>query len=70
VNGRTETWDLVGNTVVREHGEKTSAHALTRGELVWVGGPVISGAKDARLIVIHPPAASSTARPAQSASGS
>ena len=70
VDGRTETWDLVGSTVIREHGKKTSAHALTRGEPVWVGGPVISGANDARLIVIHPPTASSTAGPAQSASGS
>ena len=25
VNGITETWQLVGNTVVREHGKKTSA---------------------------------------------
>jgi hypothetical protein len=70
VNGLTETWHLVGSTVVREHGKKTAASALTSGEPVWVGGPVLSGARDARLIVIRPPAVSSTAKPAPSASGS
>ena len=70
VNGLTETWQLVGDTVVREHGQKTSSNALTSGEPVWVGGPVISGASDARLIVIRPPSAPKTATPAPSASGS
>jgi hypothetical protein len=68
VNGLTETWHLVSNTVVREHGNKTSASALTSGEPVWVGGPVLSGARDARLIVIRPPAAPSSAKPAPAAS--
>jgi hypothetical protein len=68
VNGLTEAWHLVGNTVVREHGGKTSASALTRGEPIWVGGPVLSGARDARLIVIRPPAASSSSKPAPAAS--
>jgi hypothetical protein len=68
VNGLTEAWHLVGSTVVREHGKKISASALTRGEPVWVGGPVLHGAKDARLIVIRPPAASSSAKPAPAAS--
>jgi len=70
MNGLTETWQLVGSTVVREHGQKTSTSALTSGDPVWVGGPVISGARDARLIVIRPPAAPATATPAPSASGS
>jgi hypothetical protein len=70
VDGTTWTWDLVSNTVVREHGQKTSASALASGEPVWVGGPVVSGAKDARLIVIRPPSAPTTATPAPSASGS
>jgi hypothetical protein len=70
VTGITEAWHLVGNTVVREHGQKTSRGALTSGEPVWVGGPVISGARDARLIVIRPPSAPKTASPAPSASGS
>jgi hypothetical protein len=68
VNGLTETWHLVSNTVVREHGKKSSASALTSGEPVWVGGPVLSGARDARLIVIRPPAAPSSAKPAPAAS--
>ena len=70
VNGVVETWHLVGNTVVREHGKKTSRSALTSGDPVWVGGPVLSGADDARLIVIRPPSAPKTASPAPSASGS
>jgi hypothetical protein len=70
VDGTTWTWDLVSNTVIREDGKKTANSALTSGEPVWVGGPVVSGAKNARLIVIRPPSAPSTATPAPSASGS
>jgi hypothetical protein len=58
-DGTTWTWDLVSSTVVRESGQKTTTGALTAGEPVWVGGPVVSGAKDARLIVIRPPSGSS-----------
>ena len=54
-DGTTWTWDLVSNTVVRENGAKTQRSALATGQPVWVGGPVVSGAKDARLIVIRPP---------------
>jgi hypothetical protein len=75
VDGTTWSWNLVSNTVVREHGTKTSTSALASGEPVWLGGPVVSGAKDARLVVIRPPSppttgAPSTATPAPSASGS
>jgi hypothetical protein len=70
VTGITEIWHLVGNTVVREHGMKAARSALTSGEPVWVGGPVIHGARDARLIVIRPPSAPKAATPAPSASGS
>ena len=70
VDGTTWSWNLVSNTVVREHGAKTSTSALASGEPVWLGGPVVSGAKNARLVVIRPPAAPSTATPAPSASGS
>ena len=45
----------MSNTVVRENGSKTSQSALAVGEPVWVGGPVLSGVKDARLVVIRPP---------------
>ena len=58
-DGTTWTWDLVSSTVVRESGQKTTTSALTTGEPVWVGGPVVSGARDARLIVIRPPSGSS-----------
>ncbi|HUY51637.1 MAG TPA: hypothetical protein VMV92_39035 [Streptosporangiaceae bacterium] len=74
-DGTTWTWDLVSSTVVREHGAKTQRSALSAGQPVWVGGPVVSGAKDARLIVIRPPAgaaasSSPSASPAPSAPGS
>jgi hypothetical protein len=75
-DGTTWTWDLVSNTVVRENGSKTSQAALATGEPVWVGGPVLSGVRDARLVVIKPPSggsASSSPSPAASsgsASGS
>jgi hypothetical protein len=72
-DGTTWTWDLVSSTVVRESGQKTTTSALTTGEPVWVGGPVVSGARDARLIVIRPPSgssASSSPSPSPSASGS
>ena len=70
-DGTTWTWDLVSNTVVREDGSKTSQSALATGEPVWVGGPVLSGVKDARLVVIRPPSGSpSPASPAPSASSS
>jgi hypothetical protein len=58
-DGTTWTWVLGSSTVVRESGSKTSTSALATGEPVWVGGPVVSGAKDARLVVIRPPSGSS-----------
>ena len=50
----TWTWNLVGNTVVREGGKVVARTALADGQQVFVGGPVVSGANDARLIVIRP----------------
>jgi hypothetical protein len=67
-DGTTWTWELVSNTVVREKGTKTAESALAPGQTVWVGGPVNSGAKDARLIVIRPPASSSSPSPSGSPS--
>jgi hypothetical protein len=69
-DGTTWTWDLVSNTVVRENGAKTAETALATGQPVWVGGPVSSGIKDARLIVIRPPASSSPASPSATPSAS
>ena len=54
-DGTVSTWDLVSNTVVRERGGKVSESTLAVGEPVWVGGPVVSGTKDARLIFVRPP---------------
>jgi hypothetical protein len=54
-DGTTWTWNLVGNTVVRDRSGKVADSTLAAGEPVWVGGPVIQGTKDARLIVIRPP---------------
>jgi hypothetical protein len=41
--------------VVRTKGGKVSQSALSDGTAVWVGGQVVSGAKDAALVVINPP---------------
>jgi hypothetical protein len=54
-DGTTSTWDLVSNTVIREQGGKVSESSLAVGEPVWVGGPVVNGASDARLIFVRPP---------------
>ena len=53
-DGTTWTWHIVSNTVVRQNGSKTTASALSAGETVFAGGPVVSGTRDARLIVIRP----------------
>jgi hypothetical protein len=51
-DGTTMTWLLVSDTVVRDHGT-SSTSGLSDGQLVFVGGPVTSGARDARLIVVR-----------------
>jgi hypothetical protein len=53
-DGTTWTWLIVSDTVVRQNGSKTTTSALAAGQTVFVGGPVLNGAKDARLIVIRP----------------
>ncbi|HLM89286.1 MAG TPA: hypothetical protein VK284_09695 [Streptosporangiaceae bacterium] len=58
-DGTTWTWLIVSDTVVRQNGSKTTASALAQGQSVFAGGPVASGAKDARLIVIRPGSSSS-----------
>jgi len=52
-NGDTYTWLIVSDTVVRRGGTKTTTGALGTGQTVFVGGPVVGGAKDARVIVIR-----------------
>jgi hypothetical protein len=54
-DGTTWTWDLISTTVVRDRQGKLAQSALTPGTPVWVGGPVVQGTKDARLIVVRPP---------------
>ena len=70
-DGTTWTWKIVSDTVVRRNGGKTTASALSAGEQAFAGGPVVSGARDARLIIIRPagPAGSGTSG-SQSASTS
>ena len=53
-DGTTWTWLIVSDTVVRQNGGKTTTSALAAGQTVFTGGPVVSGSKDARLIVIRP----------------
>jgi hypothetical protein len=53
-DGTTWSWQFVSDTVVRQSGHKTTTGALATGQTVFVGGPVVNGAKDARLIVIRP----------------
>jgi hypothetical protein len=52
-NGDTLTWLIVSDTVVRRGGSKTTTGALATGETVFVGGPVVNNARDARVIVIR-----------------
>ena len=54
-DGTTWTWHIVSDTVVRKNGAKTTTSALSAGETVFAGGPVVSGARDARVIIIRPP---------------
>jgi hypothetical protein len=68
-DGTTWNWTLVSDSVVRQDGTKASSSALSAGELVFVGGPVVSGSHDARLIVIRNPQ-QSPSTPSATPSGS
>jgi hypothetical protein len=58
-DGVTWTWALTGTSVVREDGTKEAQgtagaqSTLRQGQTVFAGGPVISGTRDARVIVIR-----------------
>jgi hypothetical protein len=69
-DGTTWAWHVVSDTVVRKNGAKTTRSALSAGETVFAGGPVVSGARDARVIIIRPsgPAGSGPANPSGSQS--
>ena len=69
-DGTTWNWTLVSDSVVRQDGTKATSSSLSAGELVFVGGPVVSGSHDARLIVIRNPDKSSTPSSTPSSSSS
>jgi len=54
-DGTTWTWVLTGTSVVREDGSRVAAGKLATGQLVFAGGQVSGGHRDARLIVIRQP---------------
>jgi hypothetical protein len=60
-DGTTWSWTLVTDSVVREDGTKATTSSLAAGDLVFVGGPVVRGTHDARLIVIRTPQKSASA---------
>jgi hypothetical protein len=66
-DGTTWTWVLESNTVIRQNGQRATTSALSEGERVFAGGPVISGGYDAKLIVVKPSSASSSPTPAPTA---
>ncbi|MGO8956968.1 MAG: hypothetical protein ACLQFR_06320 [Streptosporangiaceae bacterium] len=55
-DGATWTWTLATWTIVRDGRHRVSAGRLAQGDQVFVGGQVVSGANDARLIRIRPSA--------------
>ena len=73
-DGTTWTWQYTSSTVVRKSGAKVSRSDLSSGERVLLAGPVVSGARDARLIVIagatQPAAGTPAPSPSATASGS
>jgi hypothetical protein len=52
-DGTTWTWVLGSSSVIRESGKRVAAGALSDGQNVFAGGPVVSGTYEARLIVIR-----------------
>jgi hypothetical protein len=59
-DGTTWTWVLESTTVIRQSGQRATTSALSDGEHVFAGGPVISGGYDAKLIVVKPSSGSSS----------
>jgi hypothetical protein len=69
-DGTTWTWVLQSNSVIRQDGKKVATSALSTGESVFAGGPVVSGSYDARLIVIRPASGGAAPSPSSSPSSS
>ena len=61
-NGTTYTWNYGSDTTVRQAGQKVSRSDLATGEHVLVAGPVSSGRRDARVIIVAKPKASGSGR--------
>ena len=51
-DGTTWTWDLTASTTIHAAGRHTAQAKLATGDRVFVGGPVVNGVRDARLIRI------------------
>ena len=66
--GTTWTWLIVSDTVIRQDGQKATASALATGQTGFAGGPVVSGAKDARLLVIRPDSGAGSGSPGSGSS--
>jgi hypothetical protein len=68
-DGATWSWTLVSDSIVRQDGSKTTSGALSAGESVFVGGPVVKGSHNARLIVIRNPQKKTSSTSGTSPSG-
>jgi hypothetical protein len=68
-DGTTWNWTLVSDSIVRQDGSKTTSGALSAGESVFVGGPVVKGSHNARLIVIRNPQKKTSSTSGTSPSG-
>ena len=62
-NGTTWTWQYESATAVRQGGQKVSRSNLSTGQHVLVAGPVTSGNRDARVIIIAPASLASSTTP-------
>jgi Domain of unknown function (DUF5666) len=51
-DGTTWTWDLTASTTIHAAGQDTAQAKLATGDRVFVGGPLVSGTRDARLVRI------------------
>jgi hypothetical protein len=60
-DGITWTWDITASTVFREARQVTTKAALGNGDKVVVGGPVVHGARNAKLVRIRAASAAGAA---------
>ena len=51
-NGTTWTWNYVPGTTVRRAGQEVGRSNLASGDRVLVAGPVTSGTRDARVVIM------------------